>query len=173
MPFVALAPDHADALVAYLEDYGGEAIPGYFCPRDWPHERCVQKLGAWARGEELQEGWVPCTTVFLVEQGEVLGHYNFRHLLNAGLERSGGHIGYAVRPSARRRGHATRLLGDGLRLAGEHGLADVLVTVSPENRGSVRVIEKCGGELLDVSFHEGDQRDVARYRVAVAGSSLQ
>jgi predicted acetyltransferase len=47
--------------------------------------------------------WVPCTTLWYVEDAEYLGRLAIRHRLTDFLRDSGGHIGYDVRPTARRR----------------------------------------------------------------------
>lgn len=61
-----------------------------------------------------------------------------------------GHIGYGVRPSARRRGLATWALGETLDRARELGLTRVLVTCDDSNVASARTIEGNGGVLEDV-----------------------
>ena len=81
---------------------------------------------------------------------QVVGRISLRHELTAWLLEVGGHIGYAVRPSARRRGHATRALALMLPVAADHGLDRVLVTCDVDNVGSRRVIEANGGVLEDV-----------------------
>ena len=50
-------------------------------------------------------GWVCCTTLWYVDGTEYLGRLAVRHELTPSLLEFGGHIGYDVRPSARRRGH--------------------------------------------------------------------
>lgn len=72
------------------------------------------------------------------------------HRLNDLLLDVGGHIGYDVRPSARRRGHATAMLRGALPWANGLGIDRVLVTCDDDNVGSIRVIEAAGGELEDV-----------------------
>ena len=54
--------------------------------------------------------FVPCTTFWWVEGPEYLGRIAVRHRLNEHLLEEGGHVGYDVRASARRRGHATAML---------------------------------------------------------------
>ena len=81
---------------------------------------------------------------------EVVGRISLRHTLTPWLLEVGGHIGYAVRPTARRRGHATTALGLMLRVAAERGIDPVLVTCDDDNVGSRRVIEANGGVLEDV-----------------------
>jgi predicted acetyltransferase len=95
------------------------------------------------------EGWVPCTTRWYAENGEFLGRITLRHRLNAFLREEGGHIGYSVRPSARRRGHATAMLRGMLPVAARNGLNSVLVTCDDTNTASRRVIEAAGGVLED------------------------
>ena len=58
-----------------------------------------------------------------------------------------GHAGYNVRPSARGRGYATRMLGLILERARAAGLARVMLPVEGDNPASARVIERNGGRL--------------------------
>ena len=58
----------------------------------------------------------------------------------------GGNIGYAIRPSERRKGYATIQLQLLLEKAEELGLEKVLVTCRDNNIGSKKTIEKCLGE---------------------------
>jgi predicted acetyltransferase len=67
--------------------------------------------------------FVPMTTLWWAEGNETLGRLAIRHRLTPLLEQSGGHIGYDVRPSARRRGHATAMLAAAPRLPARSALA--------------------------------------------------
>lgn len=60
-----------------------------------------------------------------------------------------GHIGYAVVPWKRRRGHATRALRLALALAREQGLTRVELTTDPDNAASQQVITACGGVFVE------------------------
>ena len=66
------------------------------------------------------------------------------------LLEAGGHIGYGVRPSARRRGRATWALARVLLEAKALGLHEVLVTCDDTNTGSQQVIEGNGGVMEDI-----------------------
>lgn len=91
---------------------------------------------------------VPATTLWCVEGETFLGSVGIRHRLNANLEKVGGHVGYAVRPSARGRGLASAMLAETLVWIGANlPLKRVLLTVNAENPASIRVIEKNGGVL--------------------------
>jgi predicted acetyltransferase len=106
------------------------------------------------RAEALEDsprpdGYVPSTTMWWVEDEEYLGRIAIRHRLTPYLREAGGHIGYDVRPSARRRGHATAMLRAALPIAHGLGIASALVTCDVDNIGSRKVIERNGGVFED------------------------
>jgi predicted acetyltransferase len=96
------------------------------------------------------EWHVPCTTLWWVDGTDYLGRIAIRHRLNDFLLDVGGHIGYDVRPTRRREGHATAMLQDALPWAHGLGIDPALVTCDTDNTGSIRVIEAAGGVLEDV-----------------------
>ncbi|MDJ1130380.1 GNAT family N-acetyltransferase [Streptomyces iconiensis] len=96
-----------------------------------------------------QDGSVGCTTLWWVEDTEYVGRIAIRHELSPGLLEVGGHIGYDVRPSARRRGHATALLRAAFPHIRALGIDKALITCDTGNVASRKVIEACGGVLED------------------------
>ncbi|MDT0456515.1 GNAT family N-acetyltransferase [Streptomyces sp. DSM 41527] len=134
-----------------------------------PHSSLARELRTWATrwptvegfaeyvdaisgapGEERAGGVVPTTTRWWVADGSYLGRVTFRHRLTDELLHYGGHLGYAVRPGARRRGHATAMLRAALPIAHhELDIDPVLVTCDHTNTGSRKVIEACGGIFED------------------------
>lgn len=94
-------------------------------------------------------GYVPATTLWWTAGPQFLGRLAIRHRLTPTLERRGGHIGYDVRPSARRNGHASAMLQAALPRARALGIDRALITCDTDNVGSRKVIEKNGGELID------------------------
>ncbi|GGT79835.1 GNAT family N-acetyltransferase [Streptomyces lateritius] len=102
----------------------------------------------------LAEGWVHATHWWIVEDGAYVGAIDLRHELNDFLLRAGGHVGYSIRPSARRRGLATWALGAVLPEARALGLERLLVTCDDDNIASARTIERNGGVLEDVRSTE-------------------
>jgi predicted acetyltransferase len=116
---------------------------------------------------ELPEGWVPCTHFWIVDGDgpgrEFVGYLALRHALTPRLLEEGGHIGYSVRPSRRREGHASRALAAGLREAGCLGLERVLLTCDEDNVASRRTIEGAGGT------YEDSRNGTRRYWIATSG----
>ena len=80
---------------------------------------------------------------------QVVGFLALRTRLNDWLFEEGGHIGYSVRPSRRRQGHASRALGLAVRRAAELGIDRALVTCDDDNVPSARTIERNGGVYED------------------------
>ena len=80
---------------------------------------------------------------------DYLGRISLRHELTEPLLEWGGHIGYVVRPSARRRGLASAALAGMLEVCRRRGTDPVLVTCDVDNEGSRRTIERAGGRYED------------------------
>jgi len=96
----------------------------------------------------VSAGKVPQTNFWLVDDGRILGTCRVRHGLSESLWCDGGHIGYDVRPSARNRGHGTKLLAMALEEARAMGHPWVLITIEEDNLASIRVTEKNGGTAI-------------------------
>lgn len=94
-------------------------------------------------------GYVPQTDYWFIAEGVYAGRISLRHALNESLERFGGHIGYEIRPSMRRRGYGTLQLTLCLEQAWKRGLERVLITCDDDNIGSAKVIEANAGVLQD------------------------
>ena len=123
--------------------------PGWTEPAAF--EAFVAAVRADAEEDSPRPEWhVPCTTLWWIEGEDYLGRIAIRHRLNDFLLDVGGHIGYDVRPSRRREGHATAMLRESLRWARGLGIESALVTCDVDNLGSIRVIEAAGGVLEDV-----------------------
>jgi predicted acetyltransferase len=108
----------------------------------------------WLRADALEgaprpTGQVPATNLWWTEGNEYLGRLSIRHWLTSRLLTIGGHIGYDVRPTARRRGHATAMLAAALPMAHELGIDPALVMCDVANIGSRKVIEANGGVFRD------------------------
>lgn len=104
-------------------------------------------------GSPRPAGWIPCTFFWLASpdvEDEFVGSIALRHNLdNPFLAEFGGHIGYSVRPSARRRGYAVDALRQVVAVAGRSGIDRVLVTCEEDNTASARTIEAGGGAYED------------------------
>ena len=100
-----------------------------------------------ASGRDLPANRVQETTLWLVDGDDYIGRIALRHALTPLLLAIGGHVGYDVRPSRRRQGHATRMLTLVKPRLAALGIDPALITCDTDNIGSRKVIESCGGRL--------------------------
>ena len=91
-----------------------------------------------------------CLYRWIVEGDRVLGGMALRYGSDDYV-RWAGHIGYGVRPSARRRGLASWALGQILDEARAVGLDRALLVCAVDNPASARTIERCGGVLESIT----------------------
>jgi len=117
-------------------------------------------------------GLVSGDSYWLVDgSGRIVGGVRLRHRLAPHLEVEGGHIGYDVRPSERRKGVGTRLLALVLEKARERGLARVLVTCDHDNVASARIIEKNGGVETTSTVSERSGKVVRRFWIDLGSTT--
>jgi Predicted acetyltransferase len=114
----------------------------------------LQKHADATMGTGLAPGQVPQTMYWLYVDGILVGYAKLRHCLNDTLQKVGGHIGYAIRPSQRGKGFAKLILKEMLAKAKELGLEEVLLTCMQENAASRKVIEANAGILYDIEDGE-------------------
>jgi predicted acetyltransferase len=119
--------------------------------------------------ETLPEGLVAAEQfAYLREEDQkIVGMIQFRHELNDYLRAYGGHIGYSVRPSERRKGYAKRMLADCLDICRAFGLTRVLVTCHEDNEGSRRTILANGGVYENTVYSERDDATHQRYWISL------
>ena len=106
---------------------------------------------------EPKDGLVPDSTFFCldVERNIIVGAVNIRHYLNEHLLAHGGHIGDGIRPSERRKGYATQMIGLALDECKKLGIKKVLMVCDKENVGSVKSITNNGGILETEQMENG------------------
>lgn len=107
-----------------------------------------------SRGVELAPGLVPQTLYWLYADGRPVGYAKLREYLNEKLRLIGGHIGYCIRPTERRKGYGKLILGEVVKEARKLNIPKALVTCLEENKGSRGVVEGNGGKLADITDGE-------------------
>ncbi|CAM3958493.1 GNAT family N-acetyltransferase [Paenibacillus alkaliterrae] len=150
----------------------GEDIVHWVVERDpSDFEKFLEFLYSENSEEKLTNpNWVPHSTYWLLNEENVLaGAVNIRHRLNQKLLNCGGHIGYGVRPSHRRKGYASAMLFQALNITKKMGLDIVLLVCDKGNIGSEKTILKNGG-VFESEFTEDDCNIVKRFWIGLGGN---
>ena len=122
-----------------------------FVYEDWLENNLQAEMGI-----NLPDGWVPSIQLVAFEEELAVGFLNLRLRLNDYLLHQGGHIGYSVRPTERRKGYATQMLKEALLIAHTKNIGKLLITCNETNVASRSVILANGGRLED--NYEGTER---------------
>ncbi len=121
----------------------------------------LRTMIAHSKGENLPEGFVPETFLFLWDSDEIVGQFRIRHYLCESLREGAGHIGYFIGSQFRGKGYAS----EGLRLTIKKA-ADIIpedeifLRVNRDNTASLRVMLKNGGYI----HHEDEDKFYVRIR---------
>lgn len=149
------------------EDSGEKIVPMASARAEVSFDDFLKRMRERERDEIREKGLVPATLYFLVdEKNKICGALDIRHELNEYLEKFGGHIGYGIAPSERKKGYGKIQLKLGLEKAKKIGLKKVLITCDDNNIGSAKTIEACGGIYND-TLADAEANRIKRYFVEV------
>jgi len=155
MPGIRLAPitlDREAEFVAFRDEWRSDPFDPFarlYTVAWTDYAGYVALLEGLREGRGPVAGLVPSESSFVEEDGSIVGIVNRRYALSEALERFGGHVGYAVRPSARGRGIAKAALRLALADLHRHGIAEALLTCGDWNVISAHVIESSGGRRIE------------------------
>ena len=127
---------------------GGASLRKFENTRDWLNQL-----------DELESEFI-----FVREEDrKIVGLIQIRHRLNEYLSQYGGHIGYCVLPSERRKGYATQMLSLALEACRTLEIRDVLITCLAGNEASRKTILANGGEFESVVYEPESRSRIERY----------
>ncbi len=171
MAYKSKAIEYINEFYTYGSEINGSGSLDKYL-RESTYEEWLKKIFGDIDIANIPEGKVPGLTYFYVRESDdkIVGMVNIRLALNDFLEREGGHIGYSVRPTERKKYYATSMLKDALLVCRTIGIKNVIVTCDKANIGSSTVIKNCNGELDAEFFSDTYGEVIQRYIIKLTGN---
>ncbi len=141
--------EYKDSYLEYIAELGDEER--YPFPMDFDYSdfgKLLEKIDNFAKGVNIPPGYVPSSTLWLVDSGELIGVINLRHYLSPEIEHCGGHIGLGLRPSFRGKGLGRYLMKLSIEKLNQMGVNSVHIHCYKENRASAKAITSNSGVLV-------------------------
>jgi predicted acetyltransferase len=159
--FILVTPtkDHELEALEYKQEHldNGEMLlhGGSLFDSIGSYDAWLNHLKASSSPDTVQPGWVVSSTFFAIRptDNRIVGMIDIRHELNNFLRSYGGHIGYGVRPTERKKGYATQMLLLALDYCRQLGLDKVMLGCEKSNEASRKTIVNCGGVLEREFLH--------------------
>ncbi len=111
--------------------------------------------------DKLRNG-VHASTFFTVRKSDkkIVGSFQVRHFLTDELKKHGGHIGYAISPSERKKAYGKEQLKLALDVCKTMKILNVLLICNSDNKESIRTILSCGGSKIESNIHNKIEQDI-------------
>lgn len=150
MRLIAPTIEYEKEIQAYRKEFlecgdsmdGSASLRRFENTQDW-----IYHIELLKRTETTPVGLVQTTQYIYLRESDnkIVGVIQIRHYFNEFLEKYGGHIGYSVCPSERRKGYATEMLKLVLPQCKALGMGKVLISCIKGNEGSRKTILNNGG----------------------------
>ncbi len=162
LKLVSPSVKYKDAYIRMMKDWeqSGEKLVPFILRLDYSDfDAMINTIEGFKTVPE--KGFVPHSSFWLInEEGEIGAVSNLRHSLNDKLRHIGGHIGYGVPPTQRRKGYATEVLKLTLPEAKRRGINKVMITCDETNTASKKTIIKNGGVYEKTNFFAEESMNV-------------
>ncbi len=168
MKLIKITSDYAEKIREYRQEFidAGDSMDGCGALRttEDPYEY-LNKCFSYEKKETLPPDRVLATQYILVRESDnrLCGMLQIRHYFNDYLSKYGGHIGYSIRPSERRKGYAKEMLRQALPHCRELGLSRVLITCFDTNIASENTIRSCGGVYESTVYEANEGVNLKRF----------
>lgn len=158
LKLVEFTPEYHPQLIEMMDEWskaGEKIVPHAITKADYHDADAYMRS---LDGSHPRPGLVEDKTFFCLDTDRKIfvGAVNIRLRLNEALLRNGGHIGDGVRPSERRKGIATKMIGLALEECRKLGIYRVLMVCNRDNIGSAKSIKNNGGVLENEIVVDGE-----------------
>ena len=160
------ATEYINELIEYGSEINGTGgLDGFL--EESTYEAWLEKVRHDIDIANVENPRVPALTYFYVreEDDRIVGMINIRLALNDFLREEGGHIGYSVRPTERRKHYATNMLKAAVEVCNRVGINEVFVSCDKENPASAGTIRNNGGKLIKEFYSETFKEVIQMYSI--------
>ena len=159
---------HSEEITAYRKEFldAGDSMDGTGPLRRMEQPQAyIEFCAACENPATVPEELVPATQFLFIRTADhkLIGMLQVRHCFNGFLEKYGGHIGYSIRPSERKKGYAKEMLRMALPYCREIGLDKVLITCIDGNIGSEKTILANGGVYESTVYEPNEKEYLKRF----------
>lgn len=164
--------EYAKQIAEYRQEFldAGDSMDGCGSLRriEDPFEY-IQKCIDYESPKTLPDGKVIATQFMLIRKSDtrLIGMIQVRHYFNDYLEKYGGHIGYSIRPSERRKGYAKEMLKMTIPFCHSLGLKQILITCIDGNIGSEKTILANGGVYESTVYEPNENERLKRFWITL------
>ncbi len=153
--------EHKLMILDYKNEFilNNDSMDGSSGLRDYnDYNEWLDKLNNQLKEETTLKNLVPSTTLLAIRKSDnkMVGIIDIRHKLNNYLFNFGGHIGYSIRKSERRKGYAKEMLNLALAECKKLNIDKILITCDSKNIGSYKTILGNNG-VLENEIPENDR----------------
>lgn len=148
MNLVPPSTSYEKSYLGYIKELGNEERYPFTLDLEYSNfPNLIKRLEDFSSGLNLPDGAVQNTTLWLVDETEIVGVTNLRHYLNKTIEHCGGHIGLSIRPSKRGQELGNLLMRLSIEQLSKLGIKKIHIHCYKDNEASANTIVHCGGKL--------------------------
>lgn len=132
-----------------LDEENGFTNPAYKLSYE-EYKKWLKKEDDYSRGENLPEGWIPCTTYFLYIDDIPVGYGRIRHYSNESLEKikGVGNFGYGIAQKYRGSGYGNILFSELLKKCKDFRYTEIKLFPYKSNIATLKIMMKNGGKII-------------------------
>lgn len=135
-------------------------------------DEMIKRLKDRTQGKNIAKLDVPSSMKWIIENGEVVGTIDLRHLLNKNYFERLGHIAYYIHPQKRNRGYATKALNLAIKWYKKMPINKILITCYSDNEASKKVILNNGGIFEKSVQDKKSNKIINRYLIDINDDAL-
>ena len=130
-------------------------------------EQMIKRLKDRSKGINISKSEVPSSMKWIIENKEVVGTIDLRHLLNKSYFERLGHVAYYIHTLKRNKGYASKALALAIKWYKKMPINKILITCYSDNNASKKVILKNGGKFEKSVKDKISNKTINRYLIDI------